>query len=170
MNAGANRFEISQFVTAMDGIDIREGTPWSWRKCEENASDWSYRTSPVPKTVLVTSAEFQLESVSPESELMLIQSERQRRKNVTPRGLSCGSVFRNPPEAPAGKLLEQAGCKGLSVGVFSVSEQHANWIVNLSGRPGRAEDCITLVNEMRRRVEAQTGIVLRTEWRFADEA
>ena len=37
MNAGANRFEISQFVTAMDGIDIREGTPWSWRKCEENA-------------------------------------------------------------------------------------------------------------------------------------
>ena len=47
--------------------------------------------------------------------------------------------------------------------------QISNWIVNLSGDVGTAEDCKRLVSEMRRRVHEQFDIELATEWKFADE-
>ena len=170
MNAGANKSDIGRFVTAMDGIDLRNGAKWHWHRNEANQSEeWGYRSSPVPRHVILTTAELHFSRVRPEDELALIELERKRRIEVTPRGLSCGSVFRNPPQAPAGQLLDQAGCKGLSVGAFSVSEQHANWIVNLTGKEGAAEDCKQLVAEMHHRVREQFGVELTTEWRFADE-
>ncbi len=165
MNAGANGCSISEFVTEMHGIHLRSGEEWQWRKGD---GGWAYRHSPLPPHVMVTTAVLELQPVDSQEEAERISAEWMRRRRVTPRGLSCGSIFRNPPNAPAGRLLEEAGCKGLTEGVFSVSQQHANWIVNASGNVGKAEDCRRLMLRLQSMVMERHGICLEAEWRFAD--
>ncbi len=171
MNAGANGLDLSRFVRRIDGIKLSDGSPWEWR---EEQGGWGYRQSPVPAGVLVTGARLAFQDVEPTTELQAISAEKQRRGRVTPHGASAGSVFKNPGEGlePAGRLLEQCDCKGLTAGVFQVSEQHANWIVNPGRRPGAAADCRQLVETMRHRVLERFGIRLDCEWRWAgkDEA
>ena len=162
MNAGANGQEIAEAVRAMEGVDLESGKSWSW---QTEQGGWGYRQSPVPRQVLLTSAVLQLQTVSPEEEKGRISAEYQRRQRVTPRGASAGSVFRNPPGAAAGKLLEEAGCKGLQIGAYQVSQQHANWIVNETGGEGSAEDCLNLLREMQCRVLNNSHISLQPEWR-----
>jgi len=74
---------------------------------------------------------------------------------------SAGSIFKNPPGAAAGRLIEEAGLKGLEVGGARVSEKHGNFIVNRGG--ARAADVLALMEIVRERVEAVTGIVLEAE-------
>lgn len=63
-----------------------------------------------------------------------LQAAVRRRKATQPSHWpSAGSVYKNPPGAPAGWLIENAGLKGFSVGGAAVSEKHANWIVNVGG-------------------------------------
>ncbi len=161
MNAGAMGQEIGPSVLELHGFLY--GREWSW---QPTASDWEYRHCHLPSGVVLTSVVIKFKEVVPEEENMLILSELNRRARVTPRGRSAGSVFRNPPGQFAGALLDQCGCKGLCVNNLRVSEQHANWIVNVSDEPGRAVDCRRLVEEMRRRVQEQFGITLETEWQW----
>lgn len=165
MNAGANGSEMAPFVDKLFGVKMTDGTSWTWRR---GAGGWGYRTSPVPADVMLTHARLRLRPVETTQEVAAIAAERARRARVTPKGLSCGSVFRNPAGQVAGRLLQDAGCKGLKRGNFSVSEEHANWIVNLTGQPGAAGDCHGLLQEMRRRVYARFGVMLAPEWRLAD--
>ena len=74
---------------------------------------------------------------------------------------SAGSVFRNPPGNYAGKLIEEAGLKGFKVKGAMVSLKHANFIVNIGGAKG--EDVIKLINIIREKVYAKTGILLECE-------
>jgi len=162
MNAGANGQEIAEAVRSLEGLDLATGQPWAW---QVGQGGWGYRQSPVPRQVLLTSAVLEFQAVSPQEEEGRIRQEWQRRQRVTPRGASAGSVFRNPPENSAGRLLEQTGCKGLQTGIYCVSQQHANWIVNETYGEGLAEDCLILLREMRRRVQESCGILLQPEWR-----
>ena len=161
MNAGALGQEICTSVLELRGVVAdRE---WSW---QPTASDWGYRHCKLPVGVVLTEIVLKMQEVSPEEENKLILLELHRRADVTPKGRSAGSVFRNPPGQFAGALLEQCGCKGLSIGNLHVSVQHANWIVKEGNEPGRAADCRSLVEEMRRRVQEQFGVLLETEWRW----
>lgn len=74
---------------------------------------------------------------------------------------SAGCVFRNPPQAPAGWLIEQAGLKGARQGDAMVSPRHANFIVN-TGR-ARACDVLALVDRIRERVLKTFGVWLELE-------
>ena len=161
MNAGALGQEISSNILELRGLHNEQDGSW-----RPTASDWEYRHCHLPPKVVLTEVVLQLQESSSEVENALISAELQRRAQVTPRGRSAGSVFRNPPGQFAGVLLEQCGCKGLSVNNLHVSEQHANWIVKEGNEPGRAMDCRRLVEEMRRRVQKQFGITLETEWRW----
>jgi UDP-N-acetylmuramate dehydrogenase len=76
-------------------------------------------------------------------------------------------VFKNPPGAFAGRLLEEAGVKGLAVGGARVSERHANFIVNTGG--ARAADVRALMEEMQRRVLERTGVRLEPEVKLVGE-
>jgi UDP-N-acetylmuramate dehydrogenase len=71
-----------------------------------------------------------------------------------------GSTFKNPPGKKAWQLIEQAGCRGLMVGLAQVSEKHCNFLINTSD--ARASDIEALGEEVRTRVRAQTGVEL--EW------
>ncbi|MBO7685609.1 MAG: FAD-binding protein, partial [Kiritimatiellae bacterium] len=84
-----------------------------------------------------------------------------RRKSFPPR--TCGSVFKNPPNAPAGKLLEEAECKSLRVGGAYVWQEHANVIV--AGDGCTSSDILALARLMAARVRARFGITLKPEIR-----
>lgn len=84
-----------------------------------------------------------------------------RRKKFPAR--TCGSVFKNPPDAPAGKLLEEAGCKSLRVGGAYVWQEHANVIV--AGEGCTSSDILALARLMAARVRDRFGIVLEPEVR-----
>ncbi|NUQ50633.1 MAG: UDP-N-acetylenolpyruvoylglucosamine reductase, partial [Phycisphaerae bacterium] len=74
---------------------------------------------------------------------------------------SAGCVFKNPPGQRAGKLLDEAGVKGLRVGGAQVSERHANFIVVHEG--ARAQDVLDLAEMARQRVLMHAGVELELE-------
>jgi len=74
---------------------------------------------------------------------------------------NAGSIFRNPPGDFAGRLIEAAGCKGLTIGGAQVSELHANFIVH--DGTGTARDVAALMAEVQRRVSDQFGVWLLPE-------
>ena len=113
---------------------------------------------------MVLSATFRFPEGSREAEESLWEQEKVRRSKA-PRGRSAGSIFRNPESCypPAGKLLDDAGAKGMREGAFYVPEEHANWIVHAGG--GTAEDFRKLVRRMKGAVYRKFGIELHAEIR-----
>jgi len=87
------------------------------------------------------------------------------RKRTQPAGASLGSVFKNPHGDYAGRLIEAAGLKGLRVGSASVSEKHANFIVN-DDAAGSADDYHQLVRQVQAEVLTRFGVQLETEIEF----
>ena len=96
------------------------------------------------------------------------QIEAEMRRLLEARGATqptaaanAGSIFRNPPHDYAGRLVEAAGCKGLSCGAATVSELHANFIVH--GGNATAADVSTLMVMVQQRVLARFGVPLQPE-------
>ena len=77
---------------------------------------------------------------------------------------NAGSVFKRPEGHFAGKLIEDCGLKGLTVGGAQVSEKHAGFIVNIGG--ATCEDVKRLVEQIKTTVLQQTGVELECEIRF----
>lgn len=84
-----------------------------------------------------------------------------RRRATQPREPSAGCIFKNPGPAPAGRLVDELGLKGTGVGGARVSGVHGNFIVNTGGATAR--DVLDLIEQVRGRVAARTGIQLETE-------
>jgi UDP-N-acetylmuramate dehydrogenase len=74
---------------------------------------------------------------------------------------SAGCIFVNPPDQPAGKLIDESGCKGMAVGGARVSDLHANFIINTGG--ARCKDVLDLMDKVKERVYQATGIDLEPE-------
>ena len=93
----------------------------------------------------------------------------ERRKQTQPIGeWSCGSVFTNPPGEHAARLIETAGLKGFRIGDASVSEKHANFIINHG--TARAADIEALILHVQRTVAAVHHVELATEVRIVGES
>ncbi len=90
-----------------------------------------------------------------------MEDMRARRKSTQPAEPSSGCTFVNPPEIPAGKLIEELGLKGYSIGGAMVSPKHANFIIN----PGNAKapDVTELIDHIRHEAKNRRGITLRSE-------
>ena len=95
-----------------------------------------------------------------------ITSYLNRRKGQ-PKGFSAGSVFKNPDGDYAGRLIEQAGLKGFSVGGAKISEQHANFIINTGCAKSR--DIMSLISVAKTAVYEKFGVQLLEEIRFLGE-
>ncbi|MCS7294178.1 MAG: UDP-N-acetylmuramate dehydrogenase [Chloroflexota bacterium] len=101
-------------------------------------------------------------------ELAALAAEYDRRRLAAqPRGRNAGSMFKNPPEAPAWKLIDAVGLRGARRGDAAISEQHCNFFVNLG--QATASDVAWLVAEAERRVFEQFGIRLEREVAFVGE-
>ena len=77
---------------------------------------------------------------------------------------SAGSTFKRPEGYFAGRLIEEAGCKGLIVGGAQVSEKHAGFVINTGG--ATCEDVLSLMAEVQRRVKESSGVMLEPEVRI----
>jgi len=90
-----------------------------------------------------------------------IEHYKQHRKQTQPPQQSAGSVFKNPAGDFAGRLIEQVGLKGATIGGARISDRHANFIVNVGG--ASAADVAALIQEAHNRVQQQFGISLELE-------
>ena len=122
----------------------------------------SYRRSALPAGAVVTAARFAL-TPAPEATVRaeIDEARRWRRDNQPVNQPNCGSVFANPAEMAAGRVVELLGMKGEASGGARVSEVHANFIVAADG--ATAADVLVLIRRAMRRARDELGITLRTE-------
>lgn len=143
MNAGAFGGEISNCVTAIEVVGAADGV----RELPRAALRFGYRRFDLPPDQVVTRIDFALAAGDPQAIRATMAGAKRKRDKKQPLGLpNAGSVFRNPPGEFAGKLIEAAGLKGRRVGGAMISEQHANFIVNLGG--ATAADVKALMDEV----------------------
>ena len=166
MNAGAYGGEMSQVVTRVDAIARSDGKPIRF---EGHALGFAYRHSAMMDAgVIVTDVTLRLAPGDPDAiarrteELLCARREKQPLEYP-----SAGSTFKRPEGAFAAKLIDDAGLKGLRVGDAQVSEKHAGFIVNLGSATAR--DILTLMDEVKARVRAASGITLEPEVRILGE-
>jgi UDP-N-acetylmuramate dehydrogenase len=120
------------------------------------------RSSPGTPPEIVLAATFELEPASAAEIKERLEEIKHWRQEHQPLGTpSAGSWFRNPLPESAGALIDRAGLKGLRIGGASVSEKHANFLVN--DRKGSATDLRRLADQVRAAVREATGIELVEE-------
>ena len=164
-NAGCFGQEMADVIVSAVIFDLGEGQV---RSTDAAGLDLSYRHSAVSPLDVVIGAAFRAGSADPPvGEARMRAITKWRRENQPGGTLNAGSVFKNPPGDSAGRIIDEAGLKGLTIGGASVSERHANFFVAMPG--ARAIDVYRLVKEVASRVENATGIALETEIEFAGE-
>eukprot|EP00903_Cladosiphon_okamuranus_P003718 g3716.t1 len=92
---------------------------------------------------------------------------REKRKNSQPIAASAGCTFKNPPEIPAGRLIDSLGLKGSSKGKASVSEVHGNFITN-DGK-ATASEILELIASIQKTAKTERGVTLETEVKIIGE-
>jgi UDP-N-acetylmuramate dehydrogenase len=123
---------------------------------------FGYRKAVLPSGAVVVRALFTVSQDSPEAVGERIRDHLERRKATQPLDYpSAGSVFKNPPQDYAGRLIEKVGLKGKRIGGAMISDKHANVIVNVGG--AKVEDILTLMETARQKVREQTGVLLEPE-------
>ncbi len=128
---------------------------------------FSYRTSNLVGRGIVVEAVLQLKQVDREESQKMMEHFLRERKKRHPDLPSAGSVFRNLPGQPAGKIIEETGCKGMKAGGAEVSCKHANFIVNTG--EAAAVDIIKLIEEIKLMVKEKCGFELEPEVKIIGE-
>ena len=150
--------DIGQLV---EGVEVLEGG--AVRALSRGALEFHYRTTSLRGSgAVVLAATLQLEPrprAECEAEMTRLLKVRQASQPTAER--NAGSIFRNPREDYAGRLIEVAGCKGLAVGGVQVSDLHANFIVH--DGTATASDVAALMLQVRTRVAADSGVTLTPE-------
>lgn len=125
-----------------------------------------FRPRGLAGSFLVVSAVFRLSRSTSQDVAAGMQHNFQMKKSRQPiTARSAGCVFRNPAcGVSAGALLERAGFRGRRKGSVALSEQHANFLVNLGG--GTSAEALALLEEARTAVRAMAGVELDFEVRF----
>ena len=161
MNAGAFGGETWKHVLTVETID-RHGEE-RVRQAGEYQAGYRSVTAPAPdEWFIAATLGFEHRPAAHAGE---VQALLTRRKQSQPIGeWSCGSVFTNPPGDHAARLIEAAGLKGYRVGDASVSQKHANFIINHG--TARAADLERLIEHVRSTVERVHGVSLHPEVRI----
>jgi UDP-N-acetylmuramate dehydrogenase len=164
MNAGAFGGELSRVVEAVAGVGV-DGTSL---RLPGDCLGFAYRRTALPPGMIVTEVVFRLRREQPETLRTTMREAQRKRQRTQPHGYpNAGSIFKNPPGAYAGKLIEAAGLKGLSQGQARVSEQHANFIVNSGG--ARAAEVKALMEHIQQIVWEKNQVWLEPEVRLVGE-
>ncbi|HEX2755834.1 MAG TPA: UDP-N-acetylmuramate dehydrogenase, partial [Candidatus Limnocylindrales bacterium] len=159
-NAGAHDGDVAGILESADVL-LGDGT-----EARLTAADleFHYRDSRLKHQPLevVLAATFRLATADPATIAARLDDIKRWRREHQPLGVpSAGSTFRNPPGDSAGRLIDALGWKGRTRGGATVSEKHANFIVN--DRHGPAADVRGLIDDVAAAVERETGIVLEPE-------
>lgn len=158
MNGGAYGREVKDILAECDVI-LRDGSRVTLPVAELN---YSYRHSELPDGAIVVSATFvgtQGDPAAIGAEMDRIAAEREASQPL--RSKTGGSTFKNPDGHKAWKLVDEAGCRGLTIGGAQVSEKHTNFLINLGD--ATSSDIEALGEEVRRRVKDKSGVELQWE-------
>lgn len=159
MNAGAYGGTVYDSLAA---LQIMEKGSLRWLSAAHLKP--VYRDGGLSSEQVVVAAYFMLERKSPQEIATMITEIKELRQQRLPRGNHAGSVFKNPAGDFAGRLLDEAGCKGMRWGGAYVSQEHANVIVADKG--AEADDVFTLIGDVRAIVRDRYGINLESEIRI----
>ncbi|MDQ2674241.1 MAG: UDP-N-acetylmuramate dehydrogenase [Chloroflexota bacterium] len=166
-NAGAHDGQMADVVVEVESYDPRDR---SRRTLDARDLAFGYRDSRFkhgPEVVLAGTIE--LEPGDPAVISALVDGHQARRRATQPLAdQNAGSVFRNPPDDHAGRLIEAAGLKGRRLGTAQVSQLHANFIVTDRGA-GRAADVRALGDLVRATVSERFGVDLAYEIEFVGD-
>lgn len=165
MNAGAYGSEISQYLQSVEWVDNQGKIHVS---CVEELN-FSYRHSFFSEQGgVVCSAVFRCPKGEPKEIKELMQDLDRRRREKQPLEYpSAGSAFKRPQSFFAGKLIEDCGLKGFSVGDACISEKHAGFIIN-KGK-ATSEEVHALIDHVTKVVYQKFGVTMEPEIRFLEE-
>ena len=165
MNAGAYDGELRQVIEWVEVLFPDEGV----KKIPCGEMDFAYRHSLLSNRpdAIVLRAAFRLQKGDSSAIRGKMDEFMQRRKASQPLEFpSAGSTFKRPVGHFAGRLIEEAECKGLTVGGAQVSEKHAGFVINYDGATG--EDVRKLIKEVQSRVFERSGVMLEPEVRIIE--
>lgn len=158
MNAGAYGREIKDVVTEVALLDVHGQK----KTLARDEIVFNYRRTILPEEAIILSARFKLEKGEREQIQKRIKEIIRMRQEKHPLAYpNAGSIFKNLPQMPAGRIIEEAGLKGRSVNEAEVSDKHANFIVNKGN--ASATDVLTLMDLIIDRVKKEIGIDLEKE-------
>lgn len=159
MNAGAHGGEMVDALVEAELFRLHSGTREVW---PVDQLGLRYRSSSLPSDAVVVAATLEL-PVAAEDEVRAEISEVRswRREHQPINRPNCGSVFVNPDGDSAGRLIDEAGLRGLRHGGAQVSELHANFIV--TEPDATAADVLAVIDEVHGTVLARYGVDLRSE-------
>ncbi|MDD4081347.1 MAG: UDP-N-acetylmuramate dehydrogenase [Eubacteriales bacterium] len=162
MNAGAFGGEMAQVISFLDCLDP-DGRRLT---VSVGQAEYGYRQSRMMEEgLIVLGAELRLAPGHKEELYRQMREYQACRLEKQPLTYpSAGSFFKRPAGLFAGKLIEEAGLKGLTIGQAQVSEKHAGFLINLGG--ATTEDFLKLKGEVQRRVMAASGVLLEPEVRI----
>lgn len=164
MNAGAFGGELGE---AIQSIEVADGEGQVGRIGTTDLQ-FSYRKLALKADRVLISVRFVLLRSSTARLRSAVEVVQRKRRKKQPVGHpNAGSVFRNPPGEYAGRLIERAGLKGAQVGEARVSDEHANFIVNLGD--ARADDVRRLMQLVQDSVWERSGVWLEPEVRMLGE-
>jgi len=159
MNAGAHGAQMADVVRRVEvfALEARQR-----RAIAGEEAGFGYRGSRLPADGVVVEVTVELvpgDAAAIRSRMEVARSWRRRTQPLAEP--NCGSVFKNPRDDHAARLIEAAGLKGTRVGGVQVSEKHANFIVASPG--ARAADVLALIHLVQERVRSATGVELEPE-------
>ncbi len=161
MNAGAEGTEIGQVVRSITRVNSKGEI----EKIKGEDLKFHYRKTQFPEgkgSGIVIEAELELAKGKVDEIHEKINQHLSRRSATQPLTLpNSGSVFKNPPDDKAGRLIEEAGLKGYTIGGAGVSIKHSNFIVNKDN--ASADDVLQLIDHIKNVVLEKSGIKLETE-------
>ncbi len=162
MNAGAYGGEMKDVITHVGYMDKDANV---YEVTNEQA-EFGYRTSIFSQNdYIVLYAKIKLTKGNKEEIKEKMLDLNQRRRDKQPLNLpSAGSTFKRPEGYFAGKLIEDAGLKGYSIGGAKVSEKHSGFIVNFDN--ATAKDVTDLIKDVQEKVEERFGVKLEPEVKF----
>lgn len=162
MNAGAYDGEFKDVAISVSCL-FPDGTV---REIPAEEADWSYRHSMMSdEGLVVLGATLQLEAGDKDEIRAKMDDLAQRRSSKQPLEMaSAGSTFKRPEGYFAGKLIQDAGMQGHSVGDAQVSTKHAGFVVNTGN--ASAADVLQVIRDVQAAVKSQFGVTLETEVRM----
>jgi UDP-N-acetylmuramate dehydrogenase len=161
MNAGGHGSDTAATLVSYRVVDLATG-----RTADHPAADLAagYRHTSVAPSDVVVEATHRLVPGDPVAGRAAIDEIVRWRRANQPGGANAGSVFTNPADDSAGRLIDSCGLKGLRIGTAEVSPKHANFIQ--ADRGGSADDVRRVMDRVRAVVAAETGVELTSEVRM----
>ncbi|HMD06226.1 MAG TPA: UDP-N-acetylmuramate dehydrogenase [Candidatus Acidoferrum sp.] len=159
MNAGAYGMQIGSYVRQ---VKLYRAAVRKLETLEGDQISFEYRHTSFAPDDMMLAVKLELPSKPYREILKGIRICNEKRRASQPLGQkSAGCIFKNPPGASAGRIIDELGLKGLNVGDARVSDRHANFFVN-TGKAS-AKDMLALIADVRERVEKSFGVILEYE-------